>query len=49
MRIVISYGVGYGRHTDEIEVEDNSTDEEIEKDVEEAVMQHFNWSWKRAE
>jgi hypothetical protein len=49
MDIDITYGVGYGRHKDTIEAEDDADDEWIEKMVEEVVLERLDWSWKRAE
>ncbi len=49
MRILIKYGIGYGRHDDEIEMDDDATDEEIEESVRDVVMQRLDWSWKKEE
>lgn len=47
MRILISYGVGYGRHDTDVEVDDDFTEEEIEREVQEVVMEKLDWSWKK--
>lgn len=49
MEIEITYGVGYGRHNDTIEVEDDATDDEIEQQVSDVVMEKLDWGWKRPE
>lgn len=47
MKLVrIKFGVGYGQHETEMEVEDDATDEEIEKWVEDEVTQRLDWSYK---
>lgn len=45
-RVVVRYGIGYGRHELDFELEDGTTDEEIEEEVRVAVMERLNWSWK---
>lgn len=46
MRLVkIRYGVGYGTHHDEIEVEDDATYEEIESMVQEVVTEKLDWGF----
>lgn len=46
MRLVsITYGCGFGRHKDEIEVGDEETDEEIERIVEDYICEKFDWSF----
>lgn len=44
--LIVSYGVGYGRHTMDVEVEDDATEEEIEREVEQAVIERLDWGWK---
>ena len=47
MKLVkITYGVGFGRHTDELEFEDGATDEEIEDGVRDYVMDRFYWGFE---
>jgi hypothetical protein len=45
-RVIVKYGVGYGSHEMDLEFEDAATDEEIESDVEAAVTERLDWSWK---
>lgn len=42
--INVRYGIGYGTHTFDFEVEDDSTPEEIEEDVRQAVEERLWWS-----
>lgn len=45
-RIIIKYGIGYGSHEIDLELEDDLTDEEIEQSVQDTVMARLDWSWK---
>lgn len=45
-RVIIKYGIGYGRHKTGMDVEDDSSEEEIEAMVKEAVMERLDWSWE---
>lgn len=47
MLVEIRYSIGYGGHKDEIEVEDDATEEDIEKQVQDAVVERLDWSWKK--
>jgi hypothetical protein len=45
-QIIITYGIGYGRHEMDLEVEDDATDEDIEVYAQDAVMERLDWGWK---
>lgn len=46
-RIVkIVFGIGYGRHHDEMEFEDDTTDEEIEQTVQDLVLEKLDWGFE---
>ncbi len=45
-RVKITYGIGYGRHHDEMEFEDDVTDEEIETIVQDSVMERLDWNFE---
>lgn len=47
--IKIRFGIGYGSHETEIEVDDDASQEEIEAWVEDEVTQRLDWSWKRGD
>lgn len=49
MLINISYGCGYGRHKDTIEVKDDATDDDIDKHVAEVMAEKFDWGWRKAD
>lgn len=49
MRIKWKLAVGREVITDEIEVDDNATDEEIEEEVNEDVQSHICWIWERSD
>ena len=50
MRLInIRYGIGYGMHETDIEVDDDATKEEIEEEVKDCVMERLDWSWEEAE
>lgn len=42
----IRYGVGYGRHEETMEFEDDATEKEIEEAVGEYVMQKLDWGFE---
>lgn len=47
MRIVkITFGVGYGRHKDQMEFDDGTPDEEIEESVQAYVMDRLDWGFE---
>lgn len=47
MKLVkITYGIGYGRHTDEMEFEDDATEEEIEEVVRLSVLDRLDWGFE---
>ncbi len=47
MRVVkIVFGIGYGRHTDEMEFGDDVSDEEIESAVQDYVMEKLDWGFE---
>ena len=48
-RVIIKFGCGYGSHETDLDFEDDATDEEIERDVEQAVMERVDWSWRAEE
>lgn len=47
MKIIVRYGVGYGQHDMDFEIEDDMLDEEIEREVQDAVMERLDWSWRK--
>lgn len=47
MLIEIKYGIGYGSHTMEIEVEDDATDDEIDTQVHDFVMERVDYGWEK--
>lgn len=52
MRIIVTtcYNPIYNAENEiEIELDDDTTPEEIEKAVEEAAHEDFDWSWKKME
>lgn len=44
-RIIIKYGIGYGSHETDMEVEDDATEEQIEEWVRDCVMERLDWHW----
>ena len=46
--IMIRYGIGYGSHDMDIDVPVNATDDEIEEEVMNAVMERVDYGWNRA-
>lgn len=44
--IIVTYGCGYGRHEDTFEVDDDTTEKEIEEAAQQIAFEHFDWSWK---
>lgn len=44
--IIIRYGIGYGTHTTDMEVQDDATDAEIEADVQDAIMERVWWAFE---
>lgn len=44
--VKIVYGIGYGRHNDELEFEDDATEKEIEETVGEYVMEKLDWGFE---
>ena len=44
--IIYTVTIGYGQHTDTMEVEDDATDKEIEVQVEQQALQWLDWSWR---
>lgn len=47
--VIVKYGIGYGRHEMDLEFEDDATNEEIESDVEAAVIERLDWGWTLVE
>lgn len=47
--VSITYGIGYGRHSDSLEVEDDATEEEIEAMVQDIVMEKLDWGYEVAD
>lgn len=45
-RVIFTYSIGYGRHKDDMEVNDDTPDAEIEELVRDAVLEKLDWSWK---
>lgn len=48
-RIVVRYGIGYGTHTMELDLESDVTDEEIAEIVNDSVMERVSFGWEREE
>jgi len=47
MRIVkIKFGIGFGRHTEEIEFEDGTPDAEIEQAVQEYITEKLDYGFE---
>lgn len=42
--IMIRYGIGYGEHETAIDVPDDATVEEIERDVQDSIMERVWWA-----
>ena len=47
-RVIIKYSIGYGMHETDCEYDDDVSDEDIDRDVQEMVMERVDWSWKVA-
>jgi hypothetical protein len=45
-RIIVKYSCGFGRHVTDIEIEDDTPPEDIEKIVADFAMEHFDWSYE---
>jgi hypothetical protein len=45
-RVKITFGIGYGRHHDEMEFEDHETEEEIEEAVRLMVLDRLDWGFE---
>ena len=43
--VTVTYGIGYGRHSLDFEVEDDATEEDIETYANEAVMERVDYGW----
>lgn len=44
--VKVLYGVGYGRHYDVLEFEDDATDEDIEQSVRDFVTDRLDWGYE---
>lgn len=49
MIIVVKYSIGFGSQTEEIEVNDDTSEDEIESIVQDMVTERLDWSWQRKE
>jgi len=45
-RVKISYGVGYGRHYDELEFENDVPEEDIEEQCRLLVLEKLDWGFE---
>lgn len=44
--VVVTYSVGYGDHTAELDVPLNATEDEINDEVSDFVHERLAWSWE---
>lgn len=45
-KVSVSYGIGYGTHETVLEFDDDATDEEIEDDVRDYVMERVSYGYE---
>lgn len=48
-KIEATWGMGREWDKEVLEFDDNATEEEIEREVREYVMQYFEWYWERVD
>lgn len=44
--IEITYSIGASDHKTEIEFDDDASDDDIDEDVKDFVMERLEWSWR---